>query len=138
MAIFFDADLANDANMLHHTVRNHGEMSRVVDRAEIDILNRFSIRIGVNSYRVELEGYNDATPANSNALLMAAIKRSVADVASYRLRYLDRDSSLQKERLGDYEADRGTASGTLNVSWPESWDKELTGFYSERAPLFHV
>ena len=138
MATFFDITSQDDVDLLHASVRKHTERDRVINAVEVEILNRFTIRTGVNAYRVELEGYDDTTPASSHATLKAALKRAIAAVASHRLRYYDRDPSLQIEELGDYKYDRGSGAGKLDVDWPASWDSELTRFYNERPPLFHI
>lgn len=138
MATFFDIESQTDVDLLHASVRMHTERDRVINAVETDVLNRFTIRTGVNTYRVELEGYNDTTPASSHANLKAALKRAIAAVASHRLRNYERDPSLQIEELGDYKYDRGTGAGKLDVSWPTGWDSELIRFYNERPPLFHI
>ena len=138
MATFFDTESQTDIDLLHSTVRLHTERDRVIDAAEIDVLNRFTIRTGVNAYRVELEGYDDSTPSASDSTVKAALKRAIAAVASHRLRFYDRDPSLQIEELGDYKYDRGSGAGKLDVMWPTGWDSELIRFYNERPPLFHI
>ena len=138
MATFFDTDNRADVDLLYSEVRDHTELVRVVDGAERDILLKFQVRTAENTYEIYLEGYDDATPADSEATLKDALKYAVAKVAEHRLRFYDDKGVYESEKLVDYSYSRGAGAGPLDTDWPSGWDAELSEFYSEKKVWFHV
>lgn len=138
MATFFDSTTSSDVDLLYAGVRDHDELVAVVDEAERQILQKYTIRTGVNTYRVELEGYDDVTPADSHASLKEELRQAVAKVASWRLRFYDDTGAFQSETLGDYEYDHGRGAGAFDTQWPSGWDEGLDQFYSEIDVWIHI
>ena len=138
MAYFLDVTDDDDLALIHASVRGHEEMATTVDESERDILMKYTVRTGINTYEVQLEGYNDSDPASSNASLVESLKRIVARVASHRLRNYDRNPIYQKERLDVYEYDRGSGAGVASDKWPDGWDDELRKFFGETPMWFHI
>ena len=136
MATFFDTELTADVNLIHTRVRTDENLDTIVDTVERDVLLRFTIRTGVNTYRVELEGYDDTTPANSNAYLIEALRRTIGKVASHRLLHYDDDDSHMSESMADYSYSRG--GNKLDPDWPDSWESELSQFYAETERWIYI
>ncbi|NIT56781.1 MAG: hypothetical protein GWN00_11275, partial [Aliifodinibius sp.] len=89
---------------LHSSIRTHDELDNVIDQIEWEIIEFYSQRNGLgvanyedffryengadpdNEIKVRLVGYDQTTPTDSTADLKTALKRTIADVASYVLR----------------------------------------------------
>lgn len=139
MAYFLDVTDEGDLALVHAIARGHAELTTVVDEAERDVLLKYTVRTGTNTFEVKLEGYNDVDPAASHATLVACLKRAVAYVASHRLRNYDRTPGYQKERLDVYEYDRGSGGAAATSDrWPTGWDAELRQFFGETSLWFHI
>lgn len=144
MADFFDTTVAADKNLLHADVRTDAELDNVIDQVEWEIIDFYSQRTGLgvanyadffryengadpdNEIKVRLVGYDQTTPTSSQADLKQALRRTIADVASWALRnyYVSQDvkSITQGKRSVEY-------SGTL--SWrdfPDGWRRRLKNF----------
>ena len=138
MAYFLDVTDDDDLALVHASVRGHAELGTTVEESERDVLLKYTVRTGTNTYEVQLEGYVDSDPASSHATLVAALKRAVARVTSHRLRNYDRNPLYQKERLDVYEYDRGSGAGSATDMWPPNWDDELRKFFGETPVWFHI
>lgn len=145
MSDFFNTSDLADINLLHSTVRNHDELDNVVDSVEWEIIDSFTQResLGLStvdaffeyesgadptaSLEVRLVGYDSATPANSEAGLKIAIKRTIADIVSWVLREYTNTQGVQSISQGRRSI---TYSGTVPSwrEWPDGWDIKLSNY----------
>lgn len=124
MATFFTfTGDPNDSALLHHSVRSHTEAQNVVDAVERDILSYFTRGVSDTSQFVALEGYDDDTPADTDAGLKADLKYTIGEVASHRLRYLDDDPKATLAVRGARTV--GRKAGALDPMWPSGWERRL-------------
>lgn len=145
MADFFDVSKVADLNLLHSTVRDNSELGNVVDKAEWEIINAFTQRDmqGLGTYQaffeyesgqnpntdleVRLVGYNSETPASSDAGLKEAMRRTIADIASWSIRNYDNNNNVQSIKQGQRSV---TYSGIVPVfnDFPQGWDRRLSNY----------
>lgn len=134
MATFFDVGNQFDLLLIPSAVRTDDMLEVMVDESERDILDKFSFRPnGVKE--VYLIGYNNVTPASTDADLKADLKRAIAQVAAHRLKHKNTDPSLTSESLGDYSYTRGGADSPqrLDPLWPRGWGTRLKRLYTSSA-----
>ncbi len=144
MADFFDTSEQADLNLLHSSIRTHDELDNVIDQIEWEIIEFYSQRNGLgvanyedffryengadpdNEIKVRLVGYDQTTPTDSTADLKTALKRTIADVASYVLRNYSVTQDVTSITQGKRSV---TYAGTL--SWrdfPNGWRRRLKNF----------
>lgn len=145
MADFFDTSAQADLNLLHESIRTHSELDNVVDKVEWEIINAFTERDmqGLGTYQaffeyengnnpnsdleVRLVGYDATTPADSDANLKQAMRRTIADMASWALRNYTNSNNIESIRQGQRSV---TYAGYVPVynDWPPGWDRRLSNF----------
>jgi hypothetical protein len=145
MSTFFDVSDANDLNLLHADVRTNDELANVVEKVEWEILDAFSQRDrqGLTTVQaffeyekgrdpsdeilVRLVGYDEDTPADSEAGLKEALRRTIADIASYLMRSYDNDAGIQSVRQGQRSVSYAGMIPTW-TEWPSGWDRRLKNY----------
>lgn len=145
MADFFNIENADDLDLLHASVRDNAELGTVVDKVEWEIIDAFTQRDmqGLGTYQaffdyefgqdpnteleVRLVGYNKETPAESNAGLKQAMRRTIADIASWAIRNYDNDNNVLNIKQGQRSI---TYSGVVPVynDFPQGWDRRLSNY----------
>lgn len=133
MGTFFDKDA--DSSLVHSSVRTHSEIENVANAVEDDILREYTVGTVASSRTVYLDGYNDTTPASSDAALKDALKRTIADVLSWRLQHYDDDPTASMIVRGSRTVARATSA--LDPNYPDAWDHRLIPF-DLRDPLWGV
>lgn len=143
---FFNPAKAIDHGLLHASVREHDDVSVVAAQAEDDVVREFTERgdfgggelhtetRGAYTFTVMLLGYDpDETEAqgydtdpNSWSGFAKAMRETIADVTSHRLRYYDVDSTVTSETMGRRSETR--QRGTLDVMWPRNWSWRLNPY----------
>lgn len=103
---YFDPE--NDSQYLHASVRGHEELEAVAEMAEQDVLAKSGYELG------ETGG------------VAQALRRTIADVVSHRLRYYDTDATLSLESRGSRSQAR--AKGSLDPMWPKRWRWRLRSY----------
>lgn len=98
---YFDPSAEADRNLLHASVRGHDELETVAAAAERDVLAK--------------AGFDDKQVGN----VAEALRLTIADVTSHRLRYYDEDDTLSSEQRGSRSQSR--AQGALDARWPDGW-----------------
>ena len=98
---YFDPSAEADRNLLHASVRSHDELERVAAAAERDVLAK--------------TGFGDEQVGD----VAEALRLTIADVTSHRLRYYDEDDTLSSESRGSRSQSR--AEGALDAGWPDGW-----------------
>lgn len=145
MATYFDITSYADINLLHGDVRNHCELSNVAAQVESDVINRFRERnrgagypypyfassVGTpysttdGKYIIWLDGYKeDADEADTR--LKDALRRTIADVISHRLRYYEEENGVKRFSQGRVSIEY-SGSGR-DAEWPRQWSRRLTEF----------
>jgi hypothetical protein len=98
---YFDPAKSEDLNLLHASVREHDELETVAAAAERDVLAK--------------AGFDDEQVGD----VAEALRLTIADVASHRLRYYAEDDTLSSESRGSRAQSR--AEGALDARWPDGW-----------------
>lgn len=150
-AIFFDTSKEADLDLLHSSVRTDDELNNVVDQVEWEIINYYSQRPSVPlrqrsglenlesvppQIEVRLIDYNQDTPADSDAKLKDALRRTIGDVASWVLR----NYSVQQGAHSIRQGQRSVSFGSVVPSWrewPSGWNGKLKN-YDEREANFSI
>jgi hypothetical protein len=122
-AIFFT--YADDSALLLEDIRDEAERDNVVLQSENDIIRWFTRGLG-SSRVVALYGWDSDAPVNSEATLKQALKETIAEVASHRLRYYDEDPTIGRSVRGSRTDDRKV--GSLDPLWPSGWERRLLDF----------
>jgi hypothetical protein len=129
-------DKQNDAHLLHPSVREDDELDNAIDKAEYDIFNHFTDTKG----EITLRGYDD-DPAKADVSLRDAVKRTIANMVSFRLRVYDNQEGVtaiqQGVRSVSWSQPRMGGSAPGWGSYPEHWDKYLVPF-DDSEVLYHV
>lgn len=151
MADFFDTSSLADIRILHKSVRQSVELDNVIDSVEWEILNAFSQRdmeaIGTyeaffeyesgrnpnDEIKVRLVGYDSATPTNSIAGLKEAMKRTIAEVASWVLRNYDTNNDVQSIQQGKRSITYSGQAPTYD-QFPSGWDRRLKNYDARITP----
>jgi hypothetical protein len=151
MSYFFDF---TDLSLIHSDVREHPELSNVIDRVEWEILDAFSQRDlqGLTTVQaffeyetgrdpndeilVRLAGYDQASPTDSEDGLKEALRRTIANIANELLRGYDRERGVQSVRQGQIAIMYGTPSGYVPswTDWPSGWDRFLKNYDARIKP----
>jgi hypothetical protein len=132
MATFFDTTDINDQELLHKDVRLSEELDVMANLAENDVIEFYRQRDmqSLSTYqdffryeagaspltgiKVRLVGYNEAEPENSHPDLKEALRRTIAEVLSYRLRNYDNQTGIMSQS-------QGNRSVTFTAGTPASW-----------------
>lgn len=142
---FFDPSNPSDLSLLHSSVRDHDELYDVADKVEYEVLDRYRQRDmeRVSTYeaffeyefgrdpndeiKVRLVGYDAETPADSEAGLKEALRRTIAEVVSWVLRNYDTQSDVSSIQQGQRSI---TYSGNAPTweSFPDGWDRYLKNY----------
>lgn len=142
MSTFFDTSDITDLNLLHSSIRNNEELDNVVDSVEWELIDSFTQResLGLStvdaffeyeagadptaSLEVRLVGYDPDDPADSEAGLKIALKRTIADIVSWVLRDYNNTQGVQSISQGRRSI---TYSGRVPSwrEWPDGWDTKL-------------
>lgn len=145
-AIFFDIENADDLALLHSTVRENPELGNVIDGVEYEVLDYYKQRASVplslrtgreNLYStkdisVRLMGFNNNTPADSEQDVKDALKKTIAEVASWVVRNYNNDVKVSSINLGRFSV---TYAGS-SPSWrdfPSGWNRWLSNFDDREA-----
>jgi len=124
MADYFDPSDPSDVELLHSSVREDPELPVIVDQIEWEVIDRYTEGTG-DHMRVQLEGYPDSDD------LSEALRRTIADVASWVLRDYSNEQGVVSQRQGN----RSVVYSTRIPSWrdyPPQWDRRLTRFDKRR------
>jgi hypothetical protein len=113
-------DISNDLSLLHSSVRDNDELQAAIDRAEFDTFEKYT-----EDGDVKLDGYND-DPAQADERLLQAVKYTIADIVSFRLRSYDDDTDVTEERLGRWSAKYAGSRGW--EAFPSNWNTLLHKF----------
>lgn len=124
MATYFNS--GSDTALIHLSVRTHAELATVAAAVEDDVLRRFTLGFNSTDREVYLEGYEtDADSADTS--LKDALRRTIGEVTSHRLRHYD-------DKRGVVSESRGARSVTYasgdsgDPDWPDGWDYRLADF----------
>jgi len=146
MGTFFKVASGADLALLHKSVRGDDELANVVDQIEWELIDYFKQRPTVpiyfrsglenlstlNEVVVRLFDYDSDNPENSGNDLKEALRRTIADIASWVLRnYYTQDrvrSITQGKRSVTY---MGTVPSWRD--WPDGWAKRLKNFDNREA-----
>lgn len=152
MATFFDVNKEQDLNLLHESVRGNVELPTTVDNIEWEIIdfysqrdmqgiatydNFFKYELGVmpgSEIKVRLAGYNSESPADSDAGLKEAMRRTISDILSMVLRNYDNDSGIASQSQGNRAVTFATGSATGWRSWPRGWNRKLSNYDAKIQP----
>lgn len=138
MADYFNPNDSDDTDLLHPDVQGHSDLSRMAGIVEHEVIEQYAVyTTGGDLDEVLLLGYEtDADDPDTGAKLKEALRRTIAEVISYRLRHQDKDPEVASYDQGG----RGTEyrnNGSKEYRWPPNWDRRLVPF-DERAPAYHV
>ena len=144
--IFFDTAEADDLALLHSSVRTDDELDNVIANVEYEILDYYKqrpsiplqLRVGrenlynVNEVSVRLLDYNQDVPANTTQQLKDALKKTIAEVASWVLRNYSNSQNVASIQQGK----RSVSYYGLSPSWkdfPSGWNRWLKNFDDKEA-----
>lgn len=146
MAIFFDANNPDDVALLHPSVRDNVELINQVDRVEAQVLEYYKQRDqqGLATYQdfflyefgrqpgseilVRLTGYNQTDPADSEAGLKEALRRTIAGIVSMTLRNLDGAEGIASQSQGNRSITYASGQALTWRDWPDGWDMWLNNY----------
>ena len=146
MATFFDVNNSNDIALLHPEVRESPELVNQIDRVEYQVLQYykqrdqqgratyqdfFTFELGRrpgSEIRVRLVGYNAETPADSEAGLKEALKRTIADIASYTLRNLTTQPGIASQSQGNRSVTFSNGQAPTWQNWQPGWNLYLRNY----------
>lgn len=150
MSVFFDTSKPEDVRLLHRSVRDSMELENVVEAVEYEILDYYKQRPSIplslqtgrenlyttNEVQVRLIDYDNDNPANSEADLKEALKRTIANVASWIIRNYNTGQGIgsiqQGKRSITYTGDAPTWD-----QWPSGWRRYLKN-YDDREALYSI
>lgn len=149
-AIFFDPADADDLLLLHKAVRTNTELTNVINNVEYEILDYYkqrpsiplSLRTGrenlysTNEITVRLLHYNNTTPASSEQDVKDALKKTIAEVASWVLRNYDNEGKVSSVSLGRFSASYTGAMPTWR-EFPSGWNRWL-GNFDDRQAVYSI
>jgi len=151
MATFFDTSKQDDLDLLHSSVRSHNEIDNVVDKVEYEILDYYKQRPSVplrlqtgrenlyttNEIQVRLIDYDNDNPSNSEADLQEALRRTIAEIASWVLRNYDNNQAdVQSIKQGKRSITYMGAAPSWK-DWPDGWQHYLRNF-DDREALYSI
>lgn len=132
MATYFDSGA--DTALIHQSVRTHSELATVASNAENDVLRRYTLGFNATDREVYLEGYNaDADLADT--ALKDALRRTIGEVVSHRLRFYDDRRGVASESRGARSV--SYAPSGVDPDWPDGWDNRLADF-DTRNPFWAI
>lgn len=146
MANFFDSGKQADRDLLHSSVRDHAELPYVVNSVEWEIIDYYKQRPDVplffrsgyenlstlNEIDVRLIDYKEDDPTGSDADLIEALRRTIADVASWVLRNYDTTQGINSIKQGQRSITyMGNAPSWRD--WPDGWNHKLRNFDDREA-----
>lgn len=145
MASYFDISSAADLFLIHSSVRDHCELSQMAASVEDEIISQYrernvggyteypyySSQTGTpytttdGKYIIWLDGYKvDADEADTR--LKDAMRRTIADVISHRLKHYDDEPGIKSWTQGRRSV--VYAGDGIDAHWPKSWNKRLIEF----------
>jgi hypothetical protein len=98
---YFDPAKREDLHLLHASVREHDELETVAAAAERDVLAK--------------AGFDDEQVGN----VAEALRLTIADVVSHRLRYYNTDDTVTSVKRGERSKQRAVSD--LDTGWPDGW-----------------
>lgn len=146
MATFFDVNSESDLNLLHSSVRELVELANVVDSVEWELIDSYTQRDmqGIATYenffkyesgvapgselKVRLAGYNQATPADSDAGLKEALRRTIADIVSMILRNYNNEIGVSSQSQGNRSISYANGASISWRTWPTGWNRRLNNY----------
>lgn len=148
--IFFDTNEQDDLDLLHSSIRSHDELDKVIANVEYEILDYYKQRPSIpltlktgrenlyttNEINVRLIDYDNETPSNSEQDLKDALKKTIAEVASWVLRNYDNSQGVESIQQGK----RSISFYGLSPSWqdfPRGWQRWLKNF-DDREALYSI
>lgn len=151
MARYFDIESPGDlALILPAEFRKWSELSVVVDLVEDEILERYTRRRDplelaseypdavvsedAEDVAVFLKGYSN-TPAETDAALVTALKRTIALVTTWRIRSHRKDPMVHSQHTTEGKFTRYL--GSASDDFPENWNRFLRRF-DLRPPLEYL
>lgn len=144
--IFFDTSKQADLDLLHSSVRTDDELDNVIANVEYEILDYYKQRPSIplqlqvgrenlyntNQVSVRLLDYDQDTPANSTQELKDALKKTIAEVASWVIRNYNTPQNVESIQQGK----RSVSYYGLSPSWrdfPSGWQRWLSNFDDREA-----
>jgi hypothetical protein len=144
--IFFDTSKPDDLDLLHSSVRNNEEVSKVVANVEYEVLDYYKQRPSIplqlqvgrenlyntNQVSVRLLDYNQDDPASSTQELKNALKKTIAEITSWVIRNYDNQQNVTSIQQGK----RSISFYGLSPSWqnfPSGWQRWLKNFDDREA-----
>lgn len=92
-----------DAHLLHASIREHPELDNAIEKAEYDLFQVYTElerdEEDEEELVVKLRGYDD-DPEEADEALVEAVKRTIAELVSNRLRAYDQFREIQSQRQG--------------------------------------
>lgn len=143
MSMFFV--VSRDQELLHPEARTSNELQYVVDRVEWEVIDYYKQRdmqslATYDSFfryefgrdprqevKVRLIGYDEEEPLESDPHLLEALRRTVADIASWVLRNEENAQGVTSQSQGNRSV---TYSGSVPTwrEWPNGWSTNLHNF----------
>lgn len=152
MGIFFNPNDSADVDLLHPDVRNHPELSNQADIIEFEVIEYYKQRDmqGLATYqdfftydlgqsptteiKVRLVGYNEDDPADSEAGLKEALRRTIAGVLSYTLRNYDNTPNIASQSQGNRSISYSDGSTQSWESWQRGWSLLMKNYDAKIKP----
>lgn len=135
MATYFDSTDSDHTDLLHSSVRSHAELARISARVEQEVIDYYTQIAGYQTYEVRLQGYAADADNVTNADFKRALRETIADVISHRLRNYDSLEGLTSESLGDYSYTR-SGDSRLDPKWPGGWNWRLGNYDLRQAGAY--
>lgn len=117
-----------DEHLLHPSVRGDANLLNVIDNVEYDVLSEYR-----TDGAIALQGYDMADPTKSEAALKRALKHTIAEVVSHRIR-IDNDGTYGLTDLTHGDRSWGFKED-VNRKWPDGWNSRLVSFRIENTPI---
>lgn len=139
---YFDPTDPDDTDLLHADVRESDELAHTAARVEADVLQAFTerrsygpvpadaVQLANTALYVYLDGYA-ASEASADGYaadraswsgFADAMRRTIADVVSHRLRSSGTEPGIQSYGQGSRWT---TYRGSFNPDWPRNWSWRL-------------
>lgn len=132
---YFDPSNGADRALLHEDVRSHSALYDVAGQAENEVIRVYTDYDSDGEVdEVRLAGY-DSDPALAGSALKDAIRRTIAEVVSWRLLHYDDDERAQSVSQGRRSVTY--KDGGPSRFWPKDWSRRLAGF-DTTGPLYHI
>lgn len=146
MATFFDVNSEADLDLLHRDVRGNTELPNIVDLVEWEIIDFYRQRDmqGIATYenffryesgvmpgtelRVRLSGFNEADPIESDAGLREALRRTIADIASFVTRNYEALTGVSSQSQGNRAISYESGGSISWRNFPTGWNRKLSNY----------